>query len=98
MTRGGQGALAVADGAVYRVPTLAVQAIDTVGAGDAFVGALAAALDRVAPWREALALAAAAGGLACTGHGAQAALPRANILRQHASTLVSAIVVERLDP
>lgn len=98
VTRGGQGALAVADGAVYRVPTLAVQAIDTVGAGDAFVGALAAALDRAAPWREALAFAAAAGGLACTGHGAQAALPRADILRQHASTLVPAIVVERLDP
>jgi ribokinase len=52
-----------------------VHVVDTTGAGDAFVGALAAALDARIPAREALRCAVAAGSLACTAHGAQSALP-----------------------
>jgi ribokinase len=53
-----------------------------VGAGDALIGALAAALDRGAPLREALREGVAAGSLACTREGAQPSLPwRADIAR-----------------
>jgi ribokinase len=45
--------------------------VDTIGAGDALVGALAAALDRKTPWMRALREAIAAGSLACTKAGAQ---------------------------
>lgn len=98
VTLGAQGAMAAAEGTIARVPALAVDVIDTVGAGDAFTGALAAALDRGDPFRRALACAAAAGALACTGRGAQASLPYAAATLRHAGTLESAIVTERLAP
>lgn len=94
VTRGEQGAIAATRAALHRVPTLPVSVVDTVGAGDAFVGALAAALDRAAPMRRALAFAAVAGALACTGHGAQPALPHAEAIAAHADSLESAIVTE----
>jgi len=72
--------------------------VDPTGAGDAFAGALAAALDRGEALRRALACAAAAGALACTGRGAQASLPDAAAILRHAGSLESAIVVERLAP
>jgi ribokinase len=53
-----------------------VQAVDTVGAGDTFVGALAVAVSAGVPAREAVNAAAAAGAAAVTRHGAQAAMPR----------------------
>jgi sugar/nucleoside kinase (ribokinase family) len=52
-----------------------VTVADTVGAGDAFNVALAAALADGATLRAGLASAVAAGALACTGRGARAALP-----------------------
>ena len=55
----------------FRVP-----AVDTVGAGDTFVGALAVALAAGVPPREAITAAAAAGAAAVTRHGAQTAMPR----------------------
>ncbi len=54
---------------------LPVTAVDTVGAGDAFNGALAVALAEGRSFVEALAWGQAAGALAVTGVGAQAALP-----------------------
>ncbi|MEP7183960.1 MAG: ribokinase [Betaproteobacteria bacterium] len=75
VTLGAQGALAVAGGEWLRVPAPAVDVRDTTGAGDAFTGALAVALDRGDRWPQALAEGVAAGSLACTGEGAQAALP-----------------------
>lgn len=56
-------------------PALPVRAVDTVGAGDAFNGALAVALAEGLPWPTALAWGQAAGAVAVTGVGAQAALP-----------------------
>jgi ribokinase len=62
VTVGSDGALLVSGDAVERVPAPAVEAVDTTGAGDAFNGALAAALAGGAPLpeavREAVAVAA----------------------------------------
>ena len=58
----------------YRVPAGRVEVVDTTAAGDAFVGALAASLDRDAALAEALADGAAAGSCACTRPGAQPSL------------------------
>ena len=52
-----------------------VEVRDTVGAGDAVNGALAAALDEGATLREAVRWAAAAGAAAVTGAGAFDAMP-----------------------
>jgi ribokinase len=62
VTLGSKGAAVVgADGAVMRVPATPVKAVDTTGAGDAFVGAfaygLAAGLDEVAAIRLGIACA-----------------------------------------
>ena len=65
--------------------------VDTVGAGDALVGALAAALDRGADWMQALAEGTAAGSLACTLEGAQAALPRRAAIDALAAAVVAGV-------
>jgi len=78
VTLGRAGAVAVrADGSGLRVAALAIEPIDTTGAGDAFVGVLAASLDRGTPLGEALSYASTAGALACLKEGAQSALPTA---------------------
>ena len=69
------------DGALYRdasralhCPALPVQAVDTTAAGDAYLGALAAALAEGQSLEQSLGLAAAAAGLAVTRLGAQPSL------------------------
>jgi ribokinase len=52
-----------------------VDAVDTTGAGDAFVGALAAKLAQEVPLNDAVAYAGRAGAAAVTKKGAQGALP-----------------------
>jgi ribokinase len=52
-----------------------VQAVDTTAAGDAFTGALAVALAEGRSLHDAVRFANAAGALACTKIGAQAAMP-----------------------
>ena len=81
VTRGAASALAyLADGRTLSVPALPVVPVDTTGAGDTFVGALAASLDLGAPLEIALRRASAAAGLACLARGAQTAIPdRASI-------------------
>jgi ribokinase len=79
------------------VPAPAVDVVDTTGAGDAFCGALAAALDAGAPWPGALAAGIAAGSLACTGVGAQPALPRAAAIASLAAQVEAGIAVTPLD-
>ena len=74
VTLGGDGAIWVAADGIARVPAPPVAVVDTVGAGDAFAGALAAAMDRDLDRQSALAFACAAGSLACRTHGAQASL------------------------
>ncbi|MBK8974438.1 MAG: ribokinase [Planctomycetes bacterium] len=75
LTRGAEGALALGpDGAVSQ-PAFAVATVDTVAAGDAFVGALAVGLAADTALAPALRFACAAGALATTRHGAQPSLP-----------------------
>jgi ribokinase len=75
VTAGSQGAaLAGPDGAA-QVPGFEVASVDAVGAGDAFVAALAVGLASGAAPPEALRAACAAGATATTRRGAQTALP-----------------------
>lgn len=91
ITLGARGALTTADGQSLAATPPAVTVIDTTGAGDALAGAFAVALDRNASLPRALAEGVAAGALACTRHGAQAALPDAAAIRAHAGQVESAI-------
>jgi ribokinase len=75
VTLGGAGALAIAPDGGWRIGALAVEASDTTGAGDTFVGVLAAALDRGLALPDALGRASVAAGLACTRIGAQTSQP-----------------------
>jgi ribokinase len=78
ITRGSRGATLLRPGAepVHR-PAPRVDVVDTVGAGDAFNGALAAGVAAGLPLEDGLARAVAAGAAACTGAGARSALPTA---------------------
>ena len=58
-----------------RANALGIRARDTVGAGDAFAGAFAAALAAGESPETALRWGTVGGSLACLGQGAQASLP-----------------------
>ncbi|MEI4273149.1 ribokinase [Klenkia sp. LSe6-5] len=76
VTLGGAGVLVVpADGPALLQPPLAVQPVDTTGAGDCFAGALCTALARGASLVEAVRYAAVAAALSTTGQGARGGLP-----------------------
>jgi ribokinase len=77
VTLGVQGAIAIGPDQAWRVGSLAVEPVDTTGAGDAFVGVLAAALDHRRSLPDALRRASIAAGLACTRIGAQTSQPSA---------------------
>lgn len=72
---GAQGAWVATETESFWMPAFPVQAVDTVAAGDAFNGGLAAALAAGYPLKEAVRWAAAAGALAATKEGAQSSLP-----------------------
>jgi len=78
ITRGERGAVAGAAGEddLFEVPAVAVDAVDTTGAGDAFHGAAAAGLVWGWTWEESLRLAAWAAARKCTAPGARSGLPR----------------------
>ena len=76
VTAGAHGAaLAGPDGDPLTIEAFDVDAVDTVGAGDTFVGALAVTLAGGVPAAEAVRAAAAAGATAATRPGAQAGMP-----------------------
>ena len=75
VTLGGQGALFVSPDREELIPAHAVRTVDTVAAGDAFNGALAAALAEGASLERATRFAAAAAALSTTRPGAQSSLP-----------------------
>ncbi len=77
VTLGAAGAVVVGDAGAWHYPAPAIDVVDTVAAGDAFVGALAAALHAGADDHEALRYAVIAGSLACTKEGAIPSLPGA---------------------
>ncbi|GAA0961242.1 ribokinase [Kribbella koreensis] len=62
-------------GRELRIPAHPVATVDTVGAGDAFCGSLAASLAAGAPLADAVRLANAAGALSTTMHGAATSCP-----------------------
>lgn len=75
-TLGARGATAArSDGTRIDVPALPIKPVDTTGAGDTFVGVLAAALDRGEAFAAALLRANVAAGLACEVAGAQPGMP-----------------------
>ena len=74
ITLGGDGALYCDAGGTLRCPAVAVQAVDTTAAGDAYIGALAAALAEDRSVADSLGFAAVAAGLAVTRLGAQPSL------------------------
>jgi ribokinase len=79
VTAGAAGAayyLEAGGGAGGTVAAFPVTAVDTVGAGDTFVGALAVALAARVPPRDAVTAAAAAGATAASRPGTQAGMPR----------------------
>ncbi len=78
VTLGGDGAQAATpDGRLVRVPALPIEPVDTIGAGDCFVGYLAAGLDAGMTLEAAMRRAAVAASLACLKAGAQPAVPQA---------------------
>jgi ribokinase len=76
VTAGAHGAALAAEDDTHVIEGFPVQAVDTVGAGDTFVGALAVALAAAVPAPEAVRAAAAAGAAAVTRPGAQTGMPR----------------------
>lgn len=77
VTMGERGSEACDGARRIKVAALPVTALDTVGAGDAYVGVLAAALDRGLDLPGAMHRASVAGALACLTPGAQPAMPLA---------------------
>ncbi|WP_116653241.1 ribokinase [Pelagibacterium sediminicola] len=82
-TLGGEGAISCADGKEVRVAAIAVTPVDTVGAGDTFVGYLAAGLAQGAALDTALRRATVAAGLACLKPGAQPSIPERDEVEAH---------------
>ncbi|MFI0960205.1 carbohydrate kinase family protein [Streptomyces sp. NPDC021080] len=72
---GANGALAHTGSRLTRVPAVAVDAVDTVGAGDSFDAGFVAATLRGLDLRSALTVAAACGSLSARAHGGTAAQP-----------------------
>ena len=76
VTVGSEGAWLFRPGVKEHVAAPRVEAVDSTGAGDAFVGSLAVSLAEGLSLRESISFAVCAGALACTRLGAQPGLPR----------------------
>ncbi len=75
LTLGEQGVLIYTQTEMTHLPAIAVEAVDTTGAGDAFSGALATALAEDRELIEAVKFANAAGAAAVTTLGATPSMP-----------------------
>jgi ribokinase len=88
VTLGAKGVTAfLAGGGAISVPVLAVDPVDATGAGDTFVGVLAAGFDAGLTLEPALRRASAAAALACLALGAQEAMPDRAAIDEAASRL-----------
>lgn len=82
VTLGSEGAVHCSREGCWQYPPVAVQAVDTTAAGDAFNGALASFLAEGTPLEMAVRLANRAGAISATRPGAQASMPtREEVLR-----------------
>ena len=77
LTLGADGSLVADQAGVRRIPPAPVEAVDTTGSGDAFIGALALGLARGDDLTTAARLASRVGAFAATGEGAQPSYPTA---------------------
>ena len=75
LTKGGEGVIAATANELISVPAMDIDVIDTTAAGDSFIGAFAACLDRGVPLKEALTKATQVAGITCTKLGAQSSIP-----------------------
>ncbi len=75
VTLGPDGAVGAKGDQIWQVPSMPVKAVDTTGAGDCFVGVLAAALDRGLEMQPAMRRACVAASMACTLVGAAPSFP-----------------------
>ena len=91
VTLGARGAVAVGPDGKWKIGSLAIRPVDTVGAGDAFAGTLASALDGGTAMPDALRRASVAGALACLEHGAMPSLPRAAAVDARLEELAPAV-------
>jgi ribokinase len=78
VTLGKRGVVTLAGGEALMVRGRAVTAVDTTGAGDCFVGALAAQLARSAPFRDAVRYANVAASISVQRMGAAPSMPTAD--------------------
>lgn len=76
VTLGAQGVLLCSAAGVQHLPARVVHAVDTVGAGDTFVGGLAAGLAEGMSAADAVRLGQAAAAIAVSRSGVQSAMPR----------------------
>ncbi len=84
VTRGGEETLVFPrEGDAFSVPVLSVLPVDTVGAGDAFAGCLAARIAGGDSLEDALRAANCAGALTTLGAGAQDPVPDRNQVERH---------------
>jgi ribokinase len=80
----GPAGVRASDGATdWAMPALAVDVVDTTGAGDTFVGVLAAMLDEKHSLPDALRRATVAASLACRHPGAQEGMPDRREIERH---------------
>ncbi len=82
VTLGASGAVLASGGMLRHFPAPKVEAVDTTGAGDAFVGALAARVAAGAPLEEAVSYAVLAGTAAVAQAGAQGSLPTPEVVQK----------------
>ncbi|MEG1391810.1 MAG: PfkB family carbohydrate kinase [Aurantimicrobium sp.] len=80
ITLGGDGAVAADEDGVFRIPAYEVDVVDTTGAGDAFVGALASELSAGTTLRGAMEFATAMSAIAVQKHGAQPSYVTRNVV------------------
>lgn len=75
VTLGHEGVLFTEAGGIAHFPAFAIEAVDTLGAGDVWHGAFALALAEGAAPREAIRLASATAAIKCTRFGGRAGAP-----------------------
>ncbi len=98
VTLGAVGAVAFAGKQGWEIGALPIKPVDTTAAGDAFVGAFAAALDEGADLPAALRRGSVAGALACLARGAQPSLPLREAIEQRLGELPPARKIKQGKP
>lgn len=84
---GPRGSVAVVDGKVLRIRSIAVRAVDATGAGDAYNAGFLHAYLQKWPWLDCLGAGNICGGIATTAPGGTGALPKAAQIRKLLVTL-----------